>query len=112
MGFWSWFWIWTALIVGSLVVFAFIGKGLLNRGGAILFQLKQLAPTTQKLLEALDEKPKGEDRESDLLTPSAELEEERRVLLKRKSKKHSARQRSLIKTLKHIDVNESRFTND
>jgi hypothetical protein len=112
MGFWAWFWIWTALIIGSLVVFAFIGKGLLNRGEAILNQLHQIAPSAQKLLAALEEKPKVEDREGDLLVPSADLEEERRVLLKRKSKKQSARQRSLITALKHIDVNESRFTND
>ena len=112
MGFWAWFWIWFALAIGSLAVFAFIGKGLFNRGLAIFDQVSQIAPTAQKLLEALEAKPKLEDKESDLLVPSSELEQERRVLLKRKSKKQSARQRSLISALKRIDVDESRFTND
>lgn len=112
MGFWAWFWIWAALIIGSLVVFAFLGKGLLNRGSSIFHQLSLLAPTAQKLFEALEVKNKTEDRESDLLVPVSELEGKRRVLLKQKSKKHSARQRSLRSALKHIDVNESRFTND
>jgi hypothetical protein len=112
MGFWAWFWIWAALFIGSLAVFGFIGKGLFNRGLAIFHQLSQVAPTAQRLLAALEAKPKLEDKESDLLVPSAELEDERRVLLKRKSKKRNARQRSLISALKRIDVDESRFTND
>lgn len=112
MGFWAWFWIWTALVIGSLAVFGFIAKGLLNRSAAVLYQVSQIMPVAQKLLDALEAKTKAEERESDLLVSSSELEEERRVLLKRKSKKQDARQRSLISALKHIDVNESRFTND
>lgn len=112
MGFWAWFWIWTALVVGSLVLFGIIGKGLLNRALAIWHQASQVTPTAQKLFEALEAQPKAEDGESDLLTPIAELEEKRRVLLKRKSRKRALRQRSLVSAIKHIDVNESRFTND
>jgi hypothetical protein len=112
MGFWAWFWIWTALVIGSLAVFGFIGKGLFNRGLSVLHQVSQIAPLAQKLFEALEAKPKAEDKESDLLTSPTELEEKRRVLLKRKSKKQAARQRSLRSAIKHIDVNESRFTND
>lgn len=112
MGFWAWFWIWVALVIGSLAVFGFIAKGLLNRSAAVLHQVNQVMPVAQKLLDALEAKTKAEERESDLLVSSSELEEERRVLLKRKSKKQDARQRSLISALKHIDVNESRFTND
>jgi hypothetical protein len=110
MGFWAWFWIWTALVIGSLAVFGFIGKGLFNRGLSVLHQLSQIAPIAQNLFEALEAKPKAEDKESDLLT--SPTEEKRRVLLKRKSKKQAARQRSLRSAIKHIDVNESRFTND
>lgn len=112
MNFWAWFWIWTALILGSLVIFGFIGKGLFNRALSVFQQFSQLTPVVQKLIEAAGAKTKLEDKESDLLTPSSELEEERRVLLKRKSKKQAARQRSLRSAIKHIDVNESRFTND
>lgn len=112
MGFWAWFWIWFALTLGSLIVFGFIGKGLLNRAQAVFYQLSQIAPTAQKLFDALEAKTEVPDRESDLLVSSADLEAERRVLLKRKSKKQGQRQRSLISALKRIDVNESRFTND
>ncbi len=112
MGFWAWFWVWVALMIGSLAVFGFIGKGLFNRAQAIFHQVNQIMPTVQRLLDAIEAKAKVEERESDLLVPSSELEEERRVLLKRKSKKQGARQRSLISALKHIDVDESRFTND
>ncbi len=112
MGFWAWFWIWTALIIGSLAVFGLIGKGLFNRALSIFHQASQLAPVAEKLFAALEVKPEAADKESDILVPSAELEEKRRVLLKRKSKKQAARQRSLRSAIKHIDVNESRFTND
>lgn len=112
MSFWTWFWIWTALIFGSLAVFGFIAKGLFNRSLSVLHQVNQIAPTVQKLFDAVEAKPKLENKESDLLTPSSELEEERRVLLQRKSKKRDARQRRLRTAIKHIDVNESRFTND
>lgn len=112
MGFWGWFWIWAALALGSLAVFGFIGKGLFNRIVSVLHQVNQIAPTAQKLFEALEAKPKAEDLESSLLTPLSELEEKRRVLLQRKSKKQARRQRSLINAIKKIDVNESRFTND
>jgi hypothetical protein len=52
------------------------------------------------------------ERESDILANLGDLELDRRDILKRKSKKRAARQRSLITGLKNIDVNESRFTND
>lgn len=112
MGFWAWFWIWVALIVGSLAVFGLIGKGLFNRALSVLHQVNQVAPNVQKLFDALEAKPKAEDLESDLLTTLEELDEKRRVLLQRKSKKRAQRQRRLINAIKNIDVNESRFTND
>jgi ABC-type multidrug transport system fused ATPase/permease subunit len=112
MNFWAWFWIWTALVIGSLAVFVFIGKGLFNRVLSILYQVNQILPVAQKLFESLEAKPKAEDKESDVLASSSELEEKRRVLLKRNSKKRAARQRSLRSAIKNIDVNESRFTND
>ena len=112
MGFWAWFWIWTALIIGSLVVYGLIGKSLFNRGMEVLHQLERIGKPAQALMTAMESKPQLDDLESDLLTPVGELDAERKAFLKRKTQKQAARQRSLRSALKHIDVNESRFTND
>lgn len=112
MDFWAWFWIWVGLILGSLVVYALIGKSLFNRGMDVLHQVERIAKPVQALMAAMETKPNLDDKESDLLTPVGELDAERQVLLKRKTRKQAARQRSLRSVVKHIDVNESRFTND
>ena len=112
MGFWAWFWIWVALSIGALAVLGLIGKSLLNKTGEVLHQVERISKPALKLAEALEAKPQLAERESNLLTPTSELEAERTVILKRKSKKQAARQRSLREALKDIDVNESRFTND
>jgi glutamine synthetase adenylyltransferase len=112
MGFWAWFWIWSGLVLASLAVFGLLGKSLLNKTGDVLHQVERIMTPAQKLAETLAVKPELTDKESDLLTPASELEAERSALLKKKSKKQAARQRSLREALKHIDVNESRFTND
>lgn len=111
MGFWAWFWIWVLLIAGSMVVFALIGKSLFNSASEVFHQIERISKPAQKLFEAMQTKPDAEDRESDLLTPVTEVESERSVLLKQKSKKRAARQRRLRNALKKVDVNESRFTN-
>ena len=112
MGFWAWFWIWAGLILGSLIFYVLIAKSLFNRGMDVLHQVERITKPAQALIASLDAKPELADKESDLLTPLGELEAERRVLLKRKTRKQAARQRSLRSAVKHIDVNESRFTND
>jgi hypothetical protein len=112
VGFWAWFWIWVILAVASLAVLGLLGKSLLNKTGDVLHQVERIMAPVQKLAEAIGSKPELTDRESDVLTPAADLEAERTALLKKKSKKRAARQRSLREALKNIDVNESRFTND
>jgi glutamine synthetase adenylyltransferase len=112
MGFWAWFWIWAILSVAALTVLALIGKSLLNKTGEVLHQVERVMGPAQKLAEALTVKPDLADKESDILTAPSELENKRSLILKRKSKKRAARQRSLRESLKRIDVNESRFTND
>lgn len=112
MGFWAWFWIWVGLALGSLVFYALIGKSLFNRGMDVLHQVERIAKPAQALMAAMESKPTLKDKESDLLRRAGELDAERQVLLKRKTKNRAARQRSLRSAVKHIDVNESRFTND
>jgi hypothetical protein len=112
MGFWSWFLIWTGLGIGSLAVLGLIGKSLLNRSGEVVHQIERIMVPVQTLVSAMNTKPESIDKESDLLTPVGDLEADRAKLLKQKSKKRDARQRRLRSAIKHIDVNESRFTND
>jgi 4-hydroxyphenylpyruvate dioxygenase-like putative hemolysin len=112
MGFWGWFWIWVGLIIASLGVFAIIGWSLFDRAMAIGHQLSKLAKPVAALIAAAEAKSPVSERESDVLADLGELEIDRRDILKSKSKKRAARQRSLITGLKNIDVNESRFTND
>ncbi|MEO0066897.1 MAG: hypothetical protein RJB63_22 [Actinomycetota bacterium] len=112
MGFWLWFWIWVALFVGSLAVYALIGKSLFNRGMDVWHQVERIGKSAAPLMAALEAKPEPVERESDLLRPVGELDADRQSILNRKTKKQAARQRSLRSALKHIDVNESRFTND
>jgi hypothetical protein len=112
MGFWSWFWIWLGLSIGSLVVLGLIGKSLLNRSGEVVHQIERIMAPMQDLVEAMNSKPEKTERDSDLLTPVGDLEASRAKLLKQKSKKRDLRQRRLRSAVKHIDVNESRFTND
>jgi hypothetical protein len=112
MGFWAWFWIWCGLFLASLAVYALIGKSLFNRGMEVMHQVERIAKPAQALFEALGNKPSIAEQEPDLLRPAAELDAERKAFLKRKTKKRAARQRSLRSAIKHIDLNESRFTND
>jgi hypothetical protein len=111
MGFWAWFWIWVGLSIGSLAVFGFIGKSLVNSVGAVLHQVERTLKPVQMLADALATKSELEHKEPDLLRTLSDLEAKRSNILKQKSKKRSARQRSLRSALKRIDVNESRFTN-
>jgi hypothetical protein len=112
MGFWAWFWIWIGLLIASLAFYALIGLSLFNRAKEVLHQVDRIAQPAAVLLEAISSKPMLPGRESDLLSPIAKLDSERQLILKKKTKKRAARQRSLRTALKNIDVNESRFTND
>jgi|GEM_PF-1111556 len=110
MGFWAWFWIWTGLVVASLAVYALIGLSLFHRGQEVLHQLQRMAKPVSDLAAAIGPSKLEGERESDLLSDPVKLEQNRRNILNRKSKKRAARQRSLRTALKNIDVNESRFT--
>lgn len=109
MGFWTWFWIWTTLILGSGVVLGIISKGLLNRLGELLHQFERLAKNSEALQTSMV-KPSDVTRPDDnLLDDPSPLVAERRRLLTGKQKKHQARQRRLIESLKHFNPDESRF---
>ncbi len=111
MGFWAWFWIWTGLVIGSFGIFGLIGLSLFNRALEVGHQISRISKPLGILISAFETKPTLEDKESDVLRSSTEVDAERQTFLKKKSKKRAARQRSLRTALKNIDVNESRFTN-
>ena len=111
MGFWSWFWIWLALLLASSTTLMLIGLSLFHRAAEVVHQVTRISSTASPLLAAMASKAAIAERDSDLLTPTEEARRRRSSLLKNKTKKRAARQRSLITALKNIDVNESRFTN-
>jgi hypothetical protein len=112
MGFWAWFWIWVVLALGSLAIFALIGKSLFNRAVEVAHQLDRIAVPAAALVASMGDRAVLAEHEPDLLVSPSEIEQKRQVFLNLKSKKRAVRQRSLRSALKNIDVNESRFTND
>ena len=109
MGFWAWFWIWIGLIVGSLVIFGFIGKSLYNKVGAAGHQVSRVAKQALQLAAALEQKVTVQDPENSVLADPVTVQAKRRALQKVKIKKQEQRKRRLIASLKRFDPNESRF---
>lgn len=109
MGFWAWFWIWTALVIASLAVFALIGLELANRGKALARELAKLKPVIDELNEIIEDIPVLADPVNALERDYSELVAERVALSENKKRKHDERQRRLIKHLKDIDPAEKRF---
>ena len=109
MGFWPWFWIWTALAIASLVILAFIAKSLLNKLESAGHQANRLLEKASALTAALDAKPEVKAPESSLLADPAIARARLLTLQKKKVKKQEQRQRRLIASLKRFDPNESRF---
>jgi hypothetical protein len=109
MGFWAWFWIWTALTISSLAVFAFIGRSLFNRSMAVVHQISRVAPKAKELAELIGSHEKTSSQgASELITPE-QAATKRLRFLKAKAKKREERQRILIRSLKKYDSKESRF---
>ncbi|MEO0027134.1 MAG: hypothetical protein RL716_465 [Actinomycetota bacterium] len=109
MGFWAWFWIWTTLLVSSVAVLGIITVGLWNRFSEVLHQFERLAKNSEALQVAMVKPDDVARPEDNLLDDPAVLVAERRHLLTGKQKKHEARQRRLIESLKHFNPDESRF---
>lgn len=112
MGFWAWFWIWTALIVGSLGFYAYLGLDLWQRSKPILKQLEALLAKLEKLSAAIDDKPESLRPTSALEREAEEVFADRRRVLKHKAKRKDARERRLIAALNAIKVDERKFTNE
>lgn len=109
MNFWSWFWIWSGLVLTSLVLLSLIGKSLINRLGEVLHQIERLARKFEVLVEAAETAGEAVRPQDDLgQDPGLALAKWRRIL-NTKAKKREARQRRLIASLKAFKPEESRF---
>lgn len=109
MGFWNWFIIWTALIVGSLITFALIAVSLMRRLQEAVVETEPLAAKVDALNQLVGKKPILERSEHSLLADPGVAVARKRALERAKIKKQQAKQRRLIASLKHFDPNESRF---
>lgn len=110
MGFWAWFAIWTALVLGALAVLAYLGWQLMQKGLKVAKELEKLEPVLSKLQAATEAKSEYERPEPDLLKDPVEVYKIRNAFEKRREQKREARKHMLIQRLKHIDPAESRFT--
>ena len=109
MGFWPWFWIWSGLVLFSLIVLAFIGRSLYNKLGSAVHQANRLLEKTTNLANVMETKPKVVAPQSSVESDPAIAKARRLKLQKQKIKKQEQRRRRLIASLKRFDPNESRF---
>lgn len=109
MGFWGIFWLWAALILSSLILFALIGLSLFHRLAAAAHQAKRIAERLEKLTNLMEKKPILSRGSDSILADPAGLQLRRRALIKAKVKKQEKRRRRLIASLKRFDSKESRF---
>jgi len=109
MGFWAWFGIWAALVVLSLVAFAFIGRSLFNRSMAVAHQVSKVAAQAQQLVDQIGSHTKSASQGVAPLISLEDATSKRQRYLKAKAKKREDRQRILIRSLKKYDSKESRF---
>lgn len=109
MGFWFWFWIWLTLGLGALIALGFLAKSIFNRLESAAHQAMRLNDALSALSAELENRPKLESPQSNILDDPAVAVAKRRALQKARIKKQQQRQRRLIANLKHFDPNESRF---
>jgi hypothetical protein len=109
MGFWTWFWIWTALVISALTTLGFIAKSLFDKLYSVGHQISRLTNKASGITSQLGMKPDLPAIETSLLANPAIAQGRRRAIQKAKIKKQEQRQRRLIASLKRFDPNESRF---
>lgn len=110
MGFWFWFGLWLALSVGAIATFALIGIGLRERAAKLNPEL-ELAKSRIAEIKTLRERASSYlGPESDLGKDPALSMRKRLDFLGAREVKRKARERRLIEHLKHIEINESRFS--
>lgn len=107
---WAWFLIWSALIVGAIATFAYIGLSIRDRAAALRPELDLLAQNAQVLAGLLDAKSDYVRPMPDTGQDPAIAVDRRRKLVRAREAKRQARERRLIEHLKHIEIDESRFS--
>ena len=109
MGFWFWFFIYHAIALGALVLYAFVGLQLLQKLRAFeapAKKLEQLAAKLQKTSKA----------EVTVDSPVAALEQSEQAVSRRQKEiakarkaKKETKERRLVDRLKHLEIDESRL---
>lgn len=108
MGFWAWFGIWSALGIGAIATFAYIGYELFGKAQGAFHQLERLQKQVEPLESALAAKPDGLRPAESLLNPGESITSRKR-LIKAREQKAADRQRRLVARLKDLKIDESRF---
>ena len=108
MGFWFWFSIWAVLIVGAIATFAYIGLSLRDSANKLRPEIENAIKSAQQLA-SLRESASG------YIGPKPEVDpvlavQKRRGILRARELKRQARERRLVEHLKHIEIDESRFS--
>ena len=109
MGFWFWFFVYLAIALGALLIYAFVGLQLLEK-------LKAFEAPAQKLAELAANLEQTSKAEVKVESPLAALDQTEQSVTLRRNKiakarkaKKEAKERRLVTRLKHLDIDESRL---
>ncbi len=100
MGFWTWFLIWFVIIVLTLAGFAQVFFSLYKKGIALQKVAQPLLSQLQTLQQATEDHRTVEATESAVLSDPVDQMKIRLSILRRKQKKHDAKEHMLINRLK------------
>ena len=107
---WVWLVIWSVLTIGAIATFAYIGLGIRDRAMALRPELDLLAQRTKALASLLESESNYIGPTSDMGQDPALAVGRRRKVVRAREAKRQARERRLVEHLKHIEIDESRFS--
>ena len=108
MGFWVWFAIWTVLVIGALTTFTLIAFSLRDSANKLRPEIEIASKRAQELAALRDSKSAYVGPVPD--TDPVLATQRRPAVLRSRELKRQARERRLIEHLKHIEIDESRFS--
>lgn len=108
MGYWFWFSLWAALIVGAIATFTYIGLSLRESANKLRPEI-EIALKRAQDLAALRESASGYVGPKPDVDPVIAIQK-RRGILRARELKRQVRERRLVEHLKHIEIDESRFS--
>jgi hypothetical protein len=106
---WSWWVIWSTLIIGSIGYLGYLGYELVQKAGRVAKALDGTAGQIQKLASALEKTTQLPKFEGNLFDNPADLAGQHARNLKKREAKRQAEQRRLINKLIDYRSDESEF---